>query len=101
MSHRPILLATILGLTSIAVGSTDAVADRKTARPKYQAKITIEAARAIALRHVPGTIVDEELEKERGRWVYEIEIRPEGGQTPKQEILIDADTGVVIEIEAD
>ena len=31
-----------------------------------KAKITIDEARAIALRTRPGTIIDEELEKEKG-----------------------------------
>src|SRR5262247_384315 len=39
--------------------------------------ITLEAARAIALERVKGTVVDEELEKEHGRLQYAFDIKDE------------------------
>ena len=45
---------------------------------------------------VPGTVVEAELEKEHGRWVYEVEIiTPE---RKKVEMIFDAHTGAIISI---
>jgi uncharacterized membrane protein YkoI len=61
-----------------------------------QAKIGIEQARAIALTAHPGTITDEELERERGgsglRYSFDIK---HGSVT--QEVGVDAQTGNVLE----
>lgn len=61
-----------------------------------QAKISITQAREIALKAHPGTITDEELERERGgsglRYSFDIK---NGSQT--QEVGIDAVTGKVLE----
>jgi uncharacterized membrane protein YkoI len=61
-----------------------------------KAKITIDEARAIALKARPGTITDEELEKEKGgsglRYSFDVK---SGNVT--YEIGIDAQTGKVLE----
>jgi hypothetical protein len=61
-----------------------------------QAKVSITEARAIALKAHPGTITDEELEKEKGgtglRYSFDIK---SGGVT--QEVGVDAQTGKVLE----
>jgi hypothetical protein len=61
-----------------------------------KAKITIEQARAIALKAHPGRITDEELERERGgtglRYSFDIK---HGAVT--QEVGVDAVTGRVLE----
>lgn len=60
------------------------------------AKITIAEARAIALKAHPGTITDEELEKEKGgsglRYSFDIKTA-----TGVQEVGVDAKTGAVLE----
>ena len=60
------------------------------------AKIDIQAARAIALKARPGTISDEELEKEKGgsglRYSFDIKV---GSQT--YEVGVDAITGQLLE----
>lgn len=60
------------------------------------AKITIDQARAIALRAHPGMITDEELEKERGgsglRYSFDIK----SGKAV-YEVGVDADTGRLLE----
>jgi uncharacterized membrane protein YkoI len=60
------------------------------------AKIDIQTARNIALKAHPGTITDEELEKENGgsglRYSFDIK---DGGKT--YEIGVDAITGKVLE----
>ena len=54
----------------------------------------------IALGRVSGSVVHEELEKEKGRWIYSIEIRPTNGKAGRiEEVNVDADTGVVVSVE--
>ena len=61
-----------------------------------KAKITIDEARSIALKACPGTITDEELEKEKGgsglRYSFDIK----SGRTVC-EVGVDAQTGKVLE----
>lgn len=61
-----------------------------------KAKVTIDEARSIALKARPGTITDEELEKERGgsglRYSFDVK---SGSVT--YEIGVDAETGKVLE----
>ena len=61
-----------------------------------QAKVTIEAARAIALKASPGRIKDEELEREEGgsglRYTFVIDAKNE-----VREVGVDAATGAVLE----
>ena len=60
------------------------------------AKITIDQARSIALKAHPGTITDEELEKEKGgsglRYSFDIK---SGGRV--YEVGVDAQSGDVLE----
>src|SRR4029077_13419567 len=60
------------------------------------ASVTLDQARAIALKAVPGKITDQELEKERGgsglRYSFDIAI---DGKT--HEVGIDAVSGAVLE----
>jgi hypothetical protein len=69
---------------------------------EHQAKISIDQARAKALSLVPGVVRAQELEHERGRWIYSFEIKP-AGETRKviKEVNIDADTGAVVSIETE
>jgi uncharacterized membrane protein YkoI len=78
-----------------------AFADRP-GESKHQAKIPMAEAMAKALSLVPGTLIAEELEHERGRWIYSFEIKPRG-ETRKiiREVNIDADTGAVVGIETE
>jgi hypothetical protein len=61
-----------------------------------EAKVSITEARAIALKAHPGTITDEELERETGgtglRYSFDVK---SGGVT--QEVGVDARTGRVLE----
>jgi uncharacterized membrane protein YkoI len=83
----------MLGLVSTVSTSTFAYTGEKLAA---SAKITIDQARAIALKAHPGTITDEELEKEKGgsglRYSFDI-------KTGKMlyEVGVDAETGKVLE----
>ncbi|PMS21569.1 peptidase M4 [Trinickia dabaoshanensis] len=64
------------------------------------AKIDIAQARTAALKAHPGTITDEELEKEGGRsgLRYSFDIKTESGT---QEVGVDARTGAILENKAE
>ncbi|MDQ3323197.1 MAG: PepSY domain-containing protein [Acidobacteriota bacterium] len=64
-----------------------------------EAKISMEQARKTALERVSGTIVEEEIERERGRLIYSFEIRDANRKI--QEVEIDAMTGALICVEED
>ncbi|WP_058553448.1 PepSY domain-containing protein [Thiohalocapsa sp. ML1] len=48
---------------------------------------------------MPGDIVEVELEREHGRWVYELKVITPDGR--RLEVLVDAATGTVLEHEED
>jgi uncharacterized membrane protein YkoI len=92
MSHRKILsLGAILFL--LAAGTASAYTGREFAK---EAKFSLEQARMIALKAMPGRITDEELEREKGgsglRYSFDIAA---GNVT--HEVGVDAKTGEVIE----
>jgi uncharacterized membrane protein YkoI len=63
--------------------------------------VSADAARKTALARVPGQVLDEELEEEDGRWVYEFDIRPTAAGTPEQEVVVDANNGQIVKVDAD
>jgi len=65
-----------------------------SAADKARVKITLEDARAIALKRVAGTIVDEELEKEHGRIQYAFDIC---SNDKLWDVEISAETGEVLQ----
>ena len=76
-------------------------ANEKTNQSKYakEAKITMAEARAIALKKVPGTILEEDLEKEDGRLQYAFDVCSENNQI--FDVEIDAKTGEALKAELD
>ena len=60
--------------------------------PKTQ--LTMEGARKIALQKEAGNVKSQELEKEKGRWIFSFDI-----ERDKQihEVGIDANTGEIVE----
>lgn len=64
-----------------------------------EATISLEAARQIALARVPGTVIESELDKEKGIVVYEFEIRDKDNKS--FDVLVDAKTGAIVAVEAD
>ena len=73
--------------------------EKLSSRDKKKAKITLEEARAIALKRVAGTVVEEELEKEKGRLQYAFDIRDSSGKI--WDVEIDAITGKVLQATED
>ena len=88
--------ACLLGLMIIALAVAGPSAAYTGQQLAGKAKITIEQARAIALKAHPGQIIDEELERERGgsglRYSFDIK---NGAVT--HEVGVDARTGRVLE----
>ena len=76
-------------------------ADKKANESKYakEAKITMAEAKAIALKKVPGTILEEDLEKEDGRLQYAFDICSENNQI--FDVEVDAKTGEALKAELD
>ena len=62
-------------------------------------KFSIKDAKQIALKRVPGKVMDAEFEKEHGRLQYAFDILGEDGKT--YDVEIDAVTGEVIQAEID
>jgi uncharacterized membrane protein YkoI len=84
-------MALISGLT--ATGGAQAYTGSELSK---DAKVTIEQARVIALKTVPGKITDEELEQEKGgsglRYSFDIK-----ADKATHEVGVDAKSGEVLE----
>jgi len=76
-------------------------ASQKANQAKYakQARITMDEAKAIALKEKNGTITDAELEKKKGRILYSFDVRTSDGKV--FDIEVDAKTGKVLKVEED
>ncbi len=92
MNPRSLVFATLVAFASLPLLSVRSIAAAD------DSMITLEDARAIALGAVPGTVVEEDLEREKRRWVYEFEIDTDAGEV---EVSVDAYSGDVVEIEHD
>ena len=94
---KPILLPIILaaGLAT-SVAAAGAAAPLKGHELLNQAKVSLEAARAIALKARPGHITDQELEKEAGGsgLRYSFDIKSHGKVV---EVGVDAANGAILE----
>lgn len=71
--------------------------DNNQAKLTKQAKITMEQAREVALKRAPGTIEEEELEKEHGKLVYSFDIR--NAQGTITEVQVNAKDGSIVSVE--
>lgn len=103
-----IILASILAALLIAAGAfllgkrygspglTEAHAE---AELQGQRLVDLGPAIAIATRHVPGEVLKVELEREDGRFVYEVKVLAQDGYV--REVELDARDGSLIEIEDD
>jgi len=64
---------------------------------KPQPKITMAQARATALKKAHGTVKSEELENEKGKWIYSFDIAT--SKTDVTEVNVDAMTGKVVAVQ--
>ncbi|NGZ77584.1 PepSY domain-containing protein [Saccharibacillus alkalitolerans] len=80
--------------------SDDRGSDKSTSgTASSKVKVTAAQAGAIAVKHVGGgKVTDSDLDREDGRYVYEIEIRTANGEA---DVTVDANTGRVLESHVD
>jgi uncharacterized membrane protein YkoI len=94
MKLTPLLLAA--GLAASASASFAAEAAFTGHELSGQAKVSLDQARAIALKARPGQITDQELEKEKGgtglRYSFDVKV-----QKAVYEVGVDAKTGKLLE----
>ena len=76
-----------------------AAKNARMAKLAKETKITMVEARAIALKRVPGTITEEDLEKEKGVLQYSFDIKDANGKV--FDVEIDAKTGKVLKAAED
>jgi uncharacterized membrane protein YkoI len=68
--------------------------------PRHEARLSLEAARTIALERVPGTVQSEEYEFEGHQWIYSFEIVPTVQDRPGiEEVNVNGDTGAIVSVE--
>jgi uncharacterized membrane protein YkoI len=93
------LVAFALASSAVAAGAQQQPHRHKAetqAQLEKEAKITMEQARALATKTVPGaTIQAGEIERENGKLIYSFDMKTQG-KTGIDEVNIDAMTGTVI-----
>ena len=95
MKRAKIFAAVIYGM--LAMGTIAFVHYPELEAREMHAKIGTEQAREAALRAVPGTVKESDLETEHGRLIYSFEIkRP--GQRGITEVNVSAMDGSIVEI---
>ncbi len=78
--------------------SAGAFAATSTAKDtKQQPKITMEQARATALKKAPGKVTSEELENEKGKLIYSFDIAT--SKTDVTEVNVDAMNGKIVAVQ--
>jgi uncharacterized membrane protein YkoI len=105
----PALAATIMTGGAFASASAYASVKDKPVKQEVQneqqesaklaklAKITEAESKAIALKQVPGTVTDVELEDEDGTAVYGVEVQAKDGS--KQDVKVNAQTGKIVKVD--
>jgi len=87
-----------VGLCAAAAQAPPPAKSKIPAALKKDAKISVDEARATALKKVPGQIQEEELEKENGKLVYSFDIRA-AGQKDITEVQVSAIDGSIVSVE--
>ena len=90
----------ILAVMCAACGSASPKQHKQKQPPPSNLPVSMETARQTALAQVQGQVEEEELDEEKGRWVYEFDIQPAAGAA-KKEVQVDATTGAVVKVEDD
>jgi uncharacterized membrane protein YkoI len=91
----------LMAALALLLSTSAALADGG-ARYEKEAKIKREEAKAIAVKEVPGTVLDCDLEKRRKKpltWV--VDVKPTNTTNLKKEVRIDAMSGQVLGVNAD
>ena len=94
--HMKLGQFTIAALGSLLLLATVQAGTYKGSQYAGEAKLTIEEARAVAVKAYPGTVVEEELEHKKGgsglRFSFDIR-----ANHVTHEVAVDAKTGAVLE----
>jgi uncharacterized membrane protein YkoI len=96
-----VMVAGFLAVGLCVAAGAQAQAPKKSKIPaalKKDAKISVEEARATALKKVPGQLQEEELEKENGKLVYSFDILV-AGQKDITEVQVSAIDGSIVSVE--
>jgi uncharacterized membrane protein YkoI len=94
VSRGKIVICTIAFLSSATAFAENAKPQANDAGPVASAKISLDAAVAVAEKHVQGKAVRAEYEKQKqGSWLYDVEVST-GSKV--FDIKVDADKGTVI-----
>jgi ribosomal protein S3 len=80
--------------TILSAGAFAATAAKDT---KQTPKITMEQARATALKRAPGKVTSEELENEKGKLIYSFDIAT--SKTGVTEVNVDAMNGKIVAVQ--
>lgn len=86
-----ILGCTVLALDCMVLAVAIAAAENE---PSATATISVEQAKVIALKTMPGKVTDVAIEKKRGKTVYVVEIRTES--QGERDVFIDMQSGAVV-----
>lgn len=82
------------GVPNLSHGSEQELARQALERGEIR---PLDQVLRVARERVPGEVVKVELEREDGRWVYEIKILTESGK--RREVEIDANSLEVLEVD--
>ena len=99
--QRSALRAVVAGAVALLLVCTDAVASDR--RDQERARAAVQAGEVLPLatllerlqRTHPGQVLELELDRDDGRWIYEVKLLQAGGQLLKLEV--DGATGEVLE----
>lgn len=90
-------------LLALALAATPAAADEDHDRARHALErgeiLPLSAILAAAEAEMPGRVIEVELERDDGRWIYELELVTEAGRLVEMEL--DGATGRVLEVEDD
>ena len=93
--------ALLMAFRPVLAQEDDPEPDHELARQALQRKeiLPLDQVLAAIRDRVPGEIVEIELEREKDRWIYEVEIIDETGRM--RDVLVDAKNAEIIGTEAD
>jgi hypothetical protein len=96
-------LTLVMLLSLVVAGIIFSLEERQPSKEEQalmkQTKLTLEEAKQIALKEAPGKVFDWELEKEDGKIVYAIQIQVPDDNKYSREVLVDANSGKIVEVE--
>lgn len=93
---KKLLLAAAALLISVNAAYADG--DNKVGK---NVKIKRAEAEAIALKEVPGTVLDADIEKKKTGIFWYIDVKPADGKVAKKQVRLDANTGAVTEVKVE